>query len=319
MKTIIGISNFSFNKSHFGSFQELNEQFSYFQVLKKSYKQAKVSFSIGTDITKDKYFGSSVEEQICNFEYGTDVGIQTAFRTRLHREYLNGFELALTTDELKEKALKVPDEENKENYILFTPVHSIADCKSYNNDETFRNYYEYILGHFPVDNESFYERVESHFTNLIYHPDCGTTLDRVTDGFCHYSIAFTTCLRALNDFSPTDVSSTRDKVRSIKALTNYDCTPENDTHIHFKFDFNHNKTLFSALDCQYHLKPSDRNIKGDGSFNQKRLYFGFIPINVTEWKIALASIGPHITKHDSRDRFAPQKLKRKKKKNKGNS
>jgi len=321
MKTIIGVSNFSFHTFNFSSFNELETQFNGLKSLKSVYNQKKVSLAVANDITKNKSFGLSIDEQMSNFAFGKDRGAITNFKMRLDRSFLRGFDRSFTNDELKEKAKTKPCIIHKENTILYTPVPTLflAGYSSFNTSIDFCNHYEYILGHFPIDNESYYDKVTSYFDNLTYHEDCKSTLDRVNDGFCNYTVAFTKCLKALSESSPTTTVSMHKKLSDIASKAKYNCTVEGKSHKNFKFDFNHNQKEYLALDCQFHLKPSDRNTKGNGSFHQKRVYFGFIPINDTEWEIAVAAMGPHITKHNSQDRFAPLVVKRKKVRRKGNS
>lgn len=319
MKTIVGISNFSFDTPHFSSFDALEAQFNNFKSLLTDYNQKKVLIAVANDIAKDKWFGLSIDEQINNFEFGTDIGALTRFKMLLDRSYLRGFDRSFTSVELKEKARKAPCTTNKENTILYAPKILVAGYSNFKDRVSFCTHYEYILGHFPIDNKSYYEKAVSYFDNLIYHDDCNDTLNRVDDGFCNYTVAFTKCLKALSESSPTNIISTEGKLGDIASKAQYKCTPEGSSDKNFKFKFNYDGVSYSALDCQFHLKPSDRNTKGDRSHNHKRLYFGFIPINATEWKIAVAAIGPHISTHNSGDRYASQKTKRKKKSRKGNS
>ncbi len=319
MKTIIGISNFSFDTPHFSSFKDLETQFVKFKSLPTDYNQAKVSIYIANDITKDKWFGSSIDEQIENFEFGKDIGAITRFKLLLERNYLRGFGRSFTSDELKEKAKKQPCITKKESTILYVPAELLSGYSSFKCSIEFCEYYEYILGKFPIDNGSYFEKATSYFDNLIYQDNCKSTLDKVDDGFCNYTMAFTKCLKALNESSPTNIVSTKDKLVDIASKAQYKCSTEGSSHKNFKFEFRHNGQKYDTLDCQFHLKPSDRNTKGDGSHNHKRLYFGFIPEDDTKWKVAVAAIGPHITTHDTSNRFAPRKVIRKKVRSRGNS
>jgi hypothetical protein len=319
MKTIIGVSNFSFDTPHFNSFDSLATQFIKLKSLRADYNLTKVSISIANDITKDKWFGPSIDEQIRNFEFGKDRGAITSFKVRLERDYLRGFERSFKSSELKEKAGVQPCAINNENTILYIPTNLITGYANFRDRLSFCEHYEYILGHFPIDNENYYEKATSYFDNLIFQEGCRDTLDKVDDNFCNYTVAFTKCLKALNDSSPTKIISTQKKLADIRSKANYHCTAEGNSHKNFKFKFTHSNKNYSALDCQFHLKPSDRNTKGDGSHNHKRLYFGFIPLSTKEWKIAVASMGPHISTHNDQDRFAPQKILRKKIRRKGNS
>lgn len=138
---------------------------------------------------------------------------------------------------------------------------------------------------------------------MFFQEEAGSTLNKVDDGFCNYTIAFTKCMIALNDFSPTGIISTKDKVKHINALTTYECTEEGNSHQNFKFKFSENDKVVNSLDCQFHLKPSENNRVGDQTFYHKRLYFGFFPIDTNQWQVAVAAIGPHITTHNKEDRY----------------
>ncbi|QYJ86915.1 hypothetical protein K0I73_04030 [Shewanella mesophila] len=312
MKTLIGISTFSFASPNFRSFEELENQFKSLPNLRKLCAYTKVSFEVANDILHNKDFGLSINEQVSNFEYGTDIGAITRFRLLLDRTYLRGMNRSFSHDELLERADKEPNTDERENTIVYSPSSSVNVKYLFTNETVFYQHYEFILGHFPIDNKSYYERATSFFNNLEFHKDCFSTLGRVTDGFCNYSIAFTKCLSALNECSPISIRSTKDKLTHIATKATFDCTVEGSPHKNFRFDFAIDGKEYDSLDCQFHLKPSKKNKQGNNSFHHKRLYFGFIPISETQWKIAVAAIGPHINK-DSNDRYAPLKDKRKKK------
>ncbi|MCS0045259.1 hypothetical protein [Vibrio antiquarius] len=317
MKTVIGLSNFSFESQKFGSFRQIQEQLDKLKALQGKFNQHGVSLAIASDILKDKYFGQSLNTQFNNFLFGSDKLIVGSFKARLERGYFSGFDRTYTGEELKALAL-LPDEVKRICCTLYAPKVLISGSSNFKSIEDFSSYYEEILGQYPVDEDSYFRRAVSHFTNLIYHVDARSTMDKVDEGFCNYSISFTICLKALNDFSPTGISSTRDKVKTLRSMTPYDCTPENGSHKHFQFDFSYGGKEYKDLDCQYHMKPSGMNMKGDDSFHQKRLYFGFIPTSTTTWKVAVAAIGPHIN-NGSGERYAKPKVRRKKTKRKGNS
>ncbi|MCG9677463.1 hypothetical protein [Vibrio sp. Isolate24] len=318
MKTLIGISNFSFESQRFISFGEIKDEFAKLKSLQGKFSQDGVSLSIATDILKDQYFGHSIETQFNNFTYGKDKQAITAFRMTLERGYFSGFEKRYTSDELK-KLAKSPDENRRLCCTLYAPKTLIAGLSSIKSIGCFDSYYEQILGSYPIDEDSYYQRATSHFKNIIYHVDCKDTLKRVPDGFCNYSVAITKCLKALDSLSPVSGVNIQNHLSDIATKAHYACTPEGKSHDHFKFDFQHGGVRYPKLGCQYHLKPSDRNTKGDGSHNHKRIYFGFIPLANNKLRIAVAAIGPHITTHDSSDRYAPEKTKRKKVRRRGNS
>ncbi|MGB9546726.1 hypothetical protein [Vibrio harveyi] len=317
MKTVIGLSNFSFERQRFSSFCQIQEQLDKLKALRGKFNQHGVSLAIASDILKDEYFGQSLNTQFDNFSFGSDKLIVGSFKARLERGYFSGFDRTYTGGELKKLALS-PDGINKICCTLYAPRVLISGLSNVKSVADFSSYYESILSQYPVDVDSYFTRAVSHFTNLVYHVDARSTMDRVDEGFCNYSMSFTVCLKALNDFSPTDIVSTREKIKTLRSMTPYDCTPENGSHKNFQFDFIHDGTEYKNLDCQFHMKPSSTNAKGDDSFHQKRLYFGFIPASSTTWKVAVAAIGPHIN-NGSGERYAKPKVQRKKTKRKGNS
>ncbi|MDD1792759.1 hypothetical protein LRP50_06445 [Enterovibrio sp. ZSDZ42] len=318
MKTIIGISNFSFDFQNFNDFLQLKNQFEKIKSLQGQFEQHGTSLSIATDILKNKYFGLSLEEQFNNFSFGKDKQNIIAFRSQLERNYLRGFDKKYTSKELLQLAAK-PDEVSALCCTIYAPKVLISGYSSFKTITDFSLFYEDILGKFPINNENYYSRATSHFKNILYHEDCSSTLNRVPDGFCNYSIAITQCLRALNALSPVSGNNINSHLADIATKARYACTPEGYSHENFKFNFNHNGNNYPKLGCQYHLKPSERNLKGDGSHNHKRIYFGFFPIGGDKFRIAVAAIGPHITIQNSKDRYAPIKTKRKKIKRRGNS
>ncbi|UXA00502.1 hypothetical protein [Vibrio splendidus] len=318
MKTVVGISNFSFESQRFTSFQQIQDQLAKLKSLQGKFDQYGVSLSIATDILKNKYFGLSLETQFNNFAFGKDKQNIIAFRSRLERGYFNGFNKKYTSEALRKLASE-PDEVGRVCCTLYAPTVLISGSSNFKSVEGFSSYYEDVLGKYPIDESSYYLRATSHFKNVLYHDDCNATLYRVPDGFCNYSIAITKSLRALNILSPMSGNDIQKHLSDIATKAEYSCTPEGSSHEHFKFAFKFKGADYPKLGCQFHIKPSDRNMKGDGSHNHKRIYFGFIPVDGDKLKIAVAAIGPHITTHNSSDRYAPERIKRKKVRNKGNS
>lgn len=307
MKTVIGISNFSFEFQKFSRFSEIQEQLNKIKNLQCEFSQSGVSLAIANDILKDKYFGQSLETQFKNFAFGGDKIIIGTFKSKLERGYFSGFNRGYTGYELKKLAV-LPDEAKHICCTLYAPKVLISGSSSFKTIKDFSSYYEKILGEYPINEDSYFERATTHFTNLVYGDEARSSMDEVDDGFCNYSISFTKCLRALNDFSPTHIVDTRQKVAIINSMTSYRCTPEGSSHKNFKFDISD----YLQLDCQYHMKPSEKNTKGDSSFHHKRLYFGFLPMDDRTWKIAIAVIGPHIN-NGSGGRYDKPKVLRKKK------
>lgn len=296
LKTIIALSNFSLDEKLFSSFEDLNRSFLNLQQVKSNFNQDAVDFFVGNDILDIDWLGLSLTTQLKNFSFGQDKGVQGSFMSKLYDRYLHGFDLSYTTEELRKRSLEEPDINGNINYILYTPFLTVSESLSFKDNESFSDHYEKILSKYPVSNSSFYKRATSHFTNLIYHRDCSETLDRVADGFINYSTSFVTCLRALNEFSPTNIIDTKIKIKTINAATPYECTEEGSPHRNFKFSFAHNNRVFKSLNCEYHIKPSANNSAGDTSFHHKRLYFGFIPIADNKWRVAVAVMGPHLNK-----------------------
>lgn len=304
MKTRVAVSNFSLDLSHFKSFNELNSSLAKLKDVQSLLPQKKVEFYAGNDIIEHSGFGLSLMQQLDNFQFMGDLGLEGMLLHTLYQSHLLGFDLSLSTNELMVKSGVMPKVGDEAGYIMYVPHLNIARNYKFKGKIEFAAYYEELLSTHPVSNESYFERASSHFTNLLYQSECGETLDRVTDGFCNYSVAFTRCLKALNDLSPIAERSTLEKINAIRARAGYACTEEGSSHANFKYPFVYNDISYSALGCQYHLKPSGNNTDGDSSFHQKRLYFGFIPLDTHKWKIAVAAIGPHITTHNNNDRYA---------------
>lgn len=307
MKTRVAVSNFSLDLSHFKSFEDLNNSLSKLKDVQSLLPQKKVEFYAGNDIIEHSGFGLSLIQQLDNFQFMGDLGLKGMLLNTLYQSHLSGFNLSLSTNELMVKSGVMPKVGDDAGYIMYVPHLNIARNYKFKGKIEFAAYYEELLSTHPVSNESYFERASSHFSNLLYQSECGETLDRVTDGFCNYSVAFTRCLKALNDLSPIAERSTLDKIRTIGAKAGYECTEEGESHQNFKYPFDYNNVSYPSLGCQYHLKPSGNNDDGDSSFHHKRLYFGFIPLNAKEWKIAVAAIGPHISTYDLTDRYAKQR------------
>lgn len=308
MNIIIGLSNFSFQYQEFNCFQQIREQLNKLKLLKNQFTQHGVSLSIANDLLQNQYFGQPLEIQFNNFEFGKDRQVIIAFRAKFEREF-SGFNRQYTSEELKTLASS-PDSIDQICYTLYTPKEDLPNITNFKTAKEFSLYFEYILGRYPVNEESYYQRATSHFTNVIYHNDCKETLNQVSDGFCNYSIAITKCLHALNSLSPLSGKNIQNHLASIAAKANYDCTVQGGSHQNFKFPFEYNGVTYPSLNCEYHLKPSDRNTSGDTSYHHKRIYFGFIPFDEDKLKIAIAVIGPHITTIDLNDRYAPERKKK---------
>ncbi|MBU1621048.1 MAG: hypothetical protein KJ556_02060 [Gammaproteobacteria bacterium] len=293
MKTIVGISNFSFKEHHFNSLSAIEGAFDELKKFRKLFKQASLDFCMGRDIAENKYYGLSLLEQVNNITLG-DRGLEGLFRSKLHQIYFRFFNINYTTDELIARASDPISEHSAANFILYVPsIDFYRDASTFKNADGLCAHYEDILGKYPVDSDSYYQRLITHFDKLMYHPNCRDSLDNVEGGFYNYSIAFTECIKALNDLSPTKIATTKERLSNIRAKTNYECTEEGKSSTKFNFTFSHDGRELS-LTCQFHMKPSKSNNPGDTSYYQKRIYFGFFPLEDQEWRIAVASIGPHL-------------------------
>lgn len=306
MNIIIGFSNFSFDVQSFSSFKGIQDQFDKFKLIKSQLNQKGVFSYLAYDILEDQYYGQSLVQQFANFSFGKDKLVIAAFKMRLEREYYVGFNRQYSGSTLKDLS-RSPSESNQVCYTLYAPNgFNSTEYTSIKNITEFSSYYEDILGRYPISIKSYYERATSHFTNIIYHDDCEMTLSRVHDGFCNYSIAITQCLRALNDSSPFTDRNFIQLTRSIGSKAGYDCTSQGHPGDNFKFRFEYNGEIYPSLNCHYHLKPSKRNNEGDTRHYHKRIYFGFIQIDSSQYKIAVAAIGPHISPNNTEDRYASE-------------
>ena len=132
MKTIIGISNFSFEFQIFSSFKEIEGQLAKLTTLKGKFCQYGVSLSLAKDIFKDQFFGLSLETQFNNFSYGRDIQAIIAFRSKLERNYFNGFDKQYTSEELKRLASLSPNEADRICCTLYDPQKVIKGSSSFN-------------------------------------------------------------------------------------------------------------------------------------------------------------------------------------------
>lgn len=310
MKTIIALSNFTLDRTHFRTFSELEQSLSNLEGIKSQFKQAEIEFSVGTDILSHSGFGPSIMDQLENFSYCEDQQVIGALVQTLFQKYLIGYTLSSTTDELMLAAQTPISNASKQHHILYVPFLNIVRNRLFTNYEEFSEHYEKVLANYPTSHTSYYERAKSHFDSILFHHDAAYTLTRVEGDFKDFSVSFTTCLSALNTFSPTNISGAEERRRATNSLTKYKCTGQGYSHENFKFDFPHpsgDETQGFELTCQYHLKPNDNNIVGDDTFYQNRIYFGFYPIADKLWKVAVAAIGPHINTDNENDRYAKPK------------
>ncbi|MBY8160017.1 hypothetical protein KW508_18635 [Vibrio fluvialis] len=310
MKSIVSVSNFSLDKRKFSNPMELDASLSQLTNVLTLFHQDKVEYYAGNDILEHKGFGPSFIEQANNFSYAGDKGVQAFLYSKLYQSYLNGFNLSLSTDELMTKANTFALKNDKESYMLYAPCLDLYRGNVIKDLNDFALHYENLLSYYPIDEESYYNRAKSHFDNILFHHDTAYTLTRVEGDFKDFSISFTNCLSALNDFSPTDIAGAEERKRATNSITKYKCTGQGYPHKNFKFDFPHpsgDETQEFELTCQYHLKPSDNNTVGDDTFYQNRIYFGFYPVGEKLWKVAVAAIGPHINTDNEDDRYAKPK------------
>ncbi|WP_162926782.1 hypothetical protein [Vibrio coralliirubri] len=308
MKTIVAVSNFSLDASHFGSFQELTESMSKFEEIRGYFTQEKVSYAAGSDLLTHKGFGTSIMEQLDNFAYCEDKMVLGAFVGTVFQKYLNEYDLNQSTDDLMLHAQQPIDTELNKSYLLYVPCLNVVRKGVFRTESDFSDHYEMLLSDYPIDNKSYFSRAKSHFKNIIFHEDGAYTLTRVEGDFREFSMSFTLCLKALNEFSPTNISGAEERKKQTNALTKYDCTGQGYSHKNFKFEFKKiDGSGTQELTCQYHMKPNENNTIGDETFYQNRIYFGFYPVTTKSWKVAVASIGPHINTDNEDDRYAKPK------------
>ncbi|MGL1037959.1 hypothetical protein ACSTDR_09030 [Vibrio vulnificus] len=292
MKVQIGISNFSFNTPHFSSFTELTQQFLAFKAMREVCIQESVSFIVANDIREDKYFGLSIDEQIKNFEFGGDRGMNVAFRQRLYRDYLNGCDFTShSSQEIKQKAKTELNSKSEEYPLLYVPKIPISGHRFFRNQIEFAEHYEIALSQFPIDENSYFTRAKSHFSNIIFHADCERTLSDIGDGgITNFSVTITKCLRALNSHQ-AEMKIPED-LNILGHLAECDCSTQGrNGKEDMKFLFP--EISANEVNCEYHLKPHRSNDLKDDTYYHKRIYFTFAKIK-GEIKTFVASIGPHL-------------------------
>ncbi|EJE8673524.1 hypothetical protein M5236_002158 [Vibrio parahaemolyticus] len=292
MKVEIGVSNFSFDVPHFSSFAELTRQFIEFENLRERFTQNSVNIVIANDITKNKYFGLSVEEQIKNFEFGGDRGIQVAFQQRLYRQYLKGYDYtSYSSEDLKLKAKTELSEETTTYSLLYVPKIPISGHRFFRNNIEFSEHYERTLSLYPIDEESYYMRAKSHFTNITFQSDCCSTLANIGDGgINNFSQSITKCLIALNNHQ-AEMKIPQD-LDILGIMAECDCSTQGSNgKANMKFSFP--EISPNDVNCEYHLKPNKSNDPKDSTHYHKRIYFTFADIQ-GDIRTFVASIGPHL-------------------------
>ncbi|HCE2477905.1 hypothetical protein [Vibrio parahaemolyticus] len=291
MKTRVAVSNFSLDYSHFSNFDDLNKSLSQLKSVQKLLSQNKIEYYVGKDILEHGGFGTSISQQLDNFEYGGDVGLHAALYNMLYQSHLSGFNLSLTTDELMAKSAVFPKAGDTAGYIMYIPYLNIARNYKFKDRVEFGVYYERMLQVHPVSSESYYDRASSHFANIVYHSDCGDTLDEMGDGGINsFSIAITKCLKALNDYKAQ--MKIPEDLNILGHMADCDCSNQGKNgKDDMKFSFP--EISENDVNCEYHLKPNSSNDPKDSTYYHKRIYFTFADIK-GEIKTFVASIGPHL-------------------------
>jgi hypothetical protein len=291
MKIRVAVSNFSLDFSHFASFDELNNSLSKLKDVQDLLPQKKIEFFAGNDIIEHCGFGPSFTQQLENFQFGNDLGLQGTLLNMLYQTYLLGFDLSLSTDELMAKANVMPKAGDTAGYIMYVPHLNLVRNHKFKNKIEFDCYYEKLLSTHPVSSESYYERASSHFTNIIYHSECGNTLDNIGDGGINsFSITITKCLKALNDHKAQ--KKIPEDLRIIGHMAGCDCTTQGSNgKKDMKFYFP--EISEDDVNCEYHLKPKHSNDPRDNNYYHKRIYFTFSEFE-GEIRTFVASIGPHL-------------------------
>ena len=292
MKTAVAVSNFSMDKSHFKSFDELNKSLSRLADVQALPNQTQVEYYAGNDITSHAGFGPSILRQLENFEFGGDVGLLGTLLNVLYQSHLFGFNLSLTTDELMASAANFPKDGDEAGYILYVPNLNLVVNHKFKDKQEFDSFYEDMLSKHPVDSESYYERASSHFTNITYHSECGETLNAMGDGGINsFSIAITKCLKALNEHKAQ--MKIPEDLNILGHMADCDCSTQGSNGKGaMKFSFP-DISKENDINCEYHLKPNSKNDPKDKIYYHKRIYFTFAVID-GEIKTFVASIGPHL-------------------------
>ena len=261
--------------------------------MKEVYTQDSVHFLVANDILSDKYFGLSIEQQIDNFSFGKDRGANVAFRQKLHRYYFKGWD---TTSHCSQEAHRASPKkklnDRSDSYsILYLPKFPIAGCRYFRSESCFSKHYEWALEMYPINEKSYFSRAKSHFTNITFQADCGSTLYNMGDGgIQNFSVAITKCLSALNKFEPS--MRIPQDLDIIGHMAGFECTPQGSNGKgNMKFSFP--EISNNDVNCEYHLKPHSSNDSKDSKHYHKRIYFTFAEVN-GDIKTFVASIGPHL-------------------------
>ncbi|MFA0074904.1 hypothetical protein [Vibrio cyclitrophicus] len=291
MKTRVAVSNFSLDLSHFKSFDDLNDSLSKLLDVKTLLPQKKVEFYAGYDITEHCGFGLSLTQQLDNFQFMGDLGLQGLLLNTLYQSHLLGFNLSFSTDELMAKSAVMPKAGDEAGYVMYIPHLNIMRHHKFKNKGEFDTYYEELLSTHPVNSESYYERASSHFTNVTYQADCRKTLDNMGDGGINsFSKAITKCLKALNDHK-SEMKIPQD-LDILGHMADCDCSPQGSNGKgDMKFSFP--EISENDVNCEYHLKPHSSNDSKDSNYYHKRIYFTFANIQ-GDIRTFVASIGPHL-------------------------
>ncbi len=288
------ISHFSLRVASAGSFQEIKNIFEEVDQFTSSFDYSDLNFYVANDFLKINYYGQTIETQLNNFSYGDKQALGN-FRNLFFQKWFKDALRKKNTQEMIDLSLEPITEtcvEIFKGYVPYLNFHYLNDFITNESDLNIK--YDAILSEYPIDNENWYKRATSRFKNVIFHPDCLSTINRTEHGFCNFSKSITKCITALNSYIPTVENTTKQAILELSTLTEYACTVQGKNNAALKFTFTVNDKNYTKLNCEFHLKPSKHNNPGDSKHYHNRIYFGFLPISETEKKIAIASIGPHI-------------------------
>lgn len=164
-----------------------------------------------------------------------------------------------------------------------------------------------VLGNHPGSAHDFVEECKKYFTNIIFHPNCETSIEGYLNLIPRKIVYYLSCMNdKLQEYiSKTGISDENELLAEFCGKYNFDdagtrqATTKKKDLYQYKFlkcgceDVSSN---YKTITCDPHMKISycDSNCKSPIKKIRGRIYFHFGDDEIAKNKLLIGSIGPHV-------------------------
>lgn len=200
-----------------------------------------------------------------------------------------------------EKEQQVKNESAIIDYITFDKYEIIYGKDSWH---TFRRQ---IIGNHPGNAHEFMLECSIHFSNIVFHPNCESSIVSYLDKIPRKIVYYLSCMndKLLEQRSETGITDENALLADFCGKYRFDeagtrqSTPGKKELYQFKFlklGCNDVPENYKTITCDPHMKISscDKNCKNPSNDFVARIYFHFGDNEIAPGKLLVGSIGPHL-------------------------